>query len=768
MMTMPTTYYEQIPAELRSLPQWVVAREDAVPLQARNGRNADKRCAHHWCTFEQASSAGYPHVGFCLTESDPYTIIDLDDKLTSPATPEVKAFHRQLIASFGSYAEVSRSGRGYHIIVRGRIAKGRRNQQHHVEVYSSSAYVIITGNRVPEAPESVVDGQAGIDWLVANVLDQAIDPASEYTIGQNDEVEARTDEELLDILLGAENGAKARALWTGDWQALGYSSQSQADMALMDMLVYYTTNDEQCRRMFRYSGLGKREKAMRDDYLNGMIQKKRSEYISIASLTPAPLAPQTSPAPTTAPVVTSVEPVKPAPLQGSQTAIAWAPGAIGWLQHYIYCSSERPVADISLVATLGILAGMLGRYYNVGGTGLNQYLLLLGQTGTGKDELSRAPERLFSQVRDVVPSIDLFRGPGSFASGQAMVKRLAKQPCFFSVQGEWGHTFKEMESPHAIGALGVLKKVMLAVYGSSGQHQILPSTAYSDSEKDTASVSSPALTLMCETAPDVLLSSLSLDHVASGLLPRFLVFDYQGPRPPSNIHSGSPMSADMRQWFIDLATIALTQQQRQQALQVGFGDEYASDLLQKRGSFDRFCDDRINDSSDADPARHLWNRAHLKAMRLAALCAAASSPHNPLITREYAEWAIDTVQKDVNAMVGRFETGDIGSGTSKQLSDIRKALWAYYEMHNTPTGVERLIYSYRCPQKLVEAGLVPYSFLQRRTAPLPSFSKSPMGSGNALEAALKQLMASGEIIELDKQRCADYKYSGRAFSVNFG
>ena len=765
---MPTTHYEQIPNELKALPQWVVAREDAIPLQARNGRNADKRRADHWCTFEQAATAGYPYIGYCLAESDPYTIIDLDDKITDPAPPEVKQFHEQLVASFGSYAEVSRSGRGYHIVVRGRIDKGRRNKQHHIEVYSANSYIIITGNRVPTAPAEIVDGQAGIDWLVANVLNQQIESASEYTIGQNDSVETRTDEELLDMLLGAENGEKARSLWAGEWRSLGYSSQSEADMALMDMLVYYTTNDAQCRRMFRYSGLGKREKAMRDDYLDRMITRKRSEYVTldgIQNLLPTPLQPSAPPAEAQVTVLAERR-EEPVPLANPRTPTAWAPGAIGWLQHYIYCSSERPVADISLVATLGVLSGMLGRYYNIGGTGLNQYLLLLGQTGVGKDELSRAPERLFSQIRDVVPAVDVFRGPGSFASGQALVKRLAKNPCFFSVLGEWGHTFKEMESPHAIGALGALKKAMLAVYNSSGQHQVLQGIAYSDADKDPPPVTSPSLTLMCETAPEVLLSCLSLEHVSNGLLPRFLVFDYQGPRPAANVNSGTPMTPDMRQWFIDIATIALTQQQRQQALQVGFSDSSAQGLLQKTGDFDRFCDAQINGATDADPARHLWNRAHLKAVRLSALCAAASSPHNPLITREYAEWAINTVQKDVLTMVERFNSGDVGSGSSKQLSDIRKALWAYHDMQ--VACPEDLVKGYRCPPKLVEAGIIPYSVLQRRTASLQAFAKHPMGAGAVLENALRLLIASGDIIELDKARCLAHGFSGRAFTANFG
>lgn len=771
---LPPTY-EQIPHELKSLPQWVVAREDAVPLQARNGRNADKTCAHHWCDYETAVSAGYPYIGFCLTSSDPYVVIDLDDKEKHPATPEVKEFHRQLIDAFGSYAEMSKSGRGYHIIVKGKLPAGRRKDTVGVEVYPAGAYVILTGAIVEGTNPEIVGGQAGLDWLVANVLDQESTGANNYEVGTKDHVQTVTDQEVLDKLVSAQNSDKSRALWAGQWQELGYTSQSQADMALMDMLAYYTVNDEQCRRMFRFSGLGQREKAQRDDYLNGMLTKKRRELVSIEllqNMTPAPLdnpmasvppAPAYTPEPSQ--IVTILpEAVAPAPLEGAVAPSPWAPGALGWLQHYIYSSSERPVQDIALVATIGVLAGMLGRYYNVGGTGLNQYLLLLAETGVGKDELSRAPERLFSQVRDTIPSIDVFRGPASFASGQALAKRLVKHPCFFSVLGEWGQRFREMESPHAIGALHSLKTTMLSVYNSSGQHQTLQGTVYSDEDKNSQSVSSPALTIMCETAPGVLLSSLSLEHISNGLLPRFLTFDYRGTRPAANRNSGMPMSTDMRQWFMDLVTSALTQQQRQQALPVQY-DAQSSELLGKCGYYDTYCDSQINSSTESDIARHLWNRAHLKAVRLAALCAAASSPHNPIITREYAEWAVNLVTKDVQIMSDRFSSGDIGRGDGKQLVDVRRVLWDFNRLR---TESPQRLAAYKVPANLAVEAIVPYSYLQRRCANLAAFAEDRRGSGAALDFALKQLMATGEIIELDKIRLSAYGFSGRAFTVNFG
>lgn len=79
---------ELIPLELRQAPQWVVAREDAVPLNVVTGRAVDPTNPLSWGTFDQAVATGLPHLGFCLSHGDPYTVIDLDDKLDKPATDE--------------------------------------------------------------------------------------------------------------------------------------------------------------------------------------------------------------------------------------------------------------------------------------------------------------------------------------------------------------------------------------------------------------------------------------------------------------------------------------------------------------------------------------------------------------------------------------------------------------------------------------------------------------------------------------------------------
>lgn len=757
---------EQIPLQLREVPQWVVASTDAVPLSVTTGRAVDPTNPLSWGSFEQAVATGSPYLGFCLSHSDPYTIIDLDDKADKPATEEQKKFFQELIVAFGSYTEVSRSGRGYHIIVRGRLPAGRRSDKNKIEVYCADRYFILTGNVLPGYTQ-IVDGQKGLDWLLTNVLDKTI-PGHHALQLDSCTDQPDSDQELLNKMVSASNADKVTGLWSGEWERLGYPSQSEADMALMDILCHYSPNDEQCRRMFRFSALGQRDKAKRNAYLDYMLRKKRIEQIPIDFSMLLPMAKPVTQAEAALTPIKYDEPIDmeeaPAPAVKTttrgQVQQSFAPGALGWLQWYSYCSAERPAMDISLAAAIGFLAGMMGRAYNCGRTGLNQYILLLAPTGTGKDELSKLPERLMAQICDTIPSARDFRGPGTFASGQALIKQLCKSPSFCSVLGEFGHKIKALSNPNVIGPDLMLRQTLLIVYGSSGADGSLQPMVYSDSDKTTPEVKAPALSILCETVPESFFAAMSNEQVENGLLPRFLTLDYKGPRPPANLNSGMRMPPEMRAWLIELASICLAQTQRGTAINVEMDDE-CRPLLEKAGTFDRWVDAQINDNL-GEAERQLWNRAHIKVVRLAALVAAASNPHKPVITKEYADWAISLVTKDIKAMLGRFEEG-VGEGDSKQLNDLRRCLWQFRE--SDPAA---LLKSYRISEAVAKSGLVPFVYIQRKLANVTSFHRAPGGSSMAITRALQTLVATGEIAEAGRDKCLAVGYSGKMYICNFG
>jgi putative DNA primase/helicase len=143
---------ENIPEELKARRQWVAWKLEhrgseltKVPYDPRSGRRARSNDLMTWVTFEEALAAveagHYAGVGFVLCSGDPYTGLDLDH-CRDPETGEVAQWAKEIIETVSAYAEVSPSGEGVHLIVRGELPNSRREG---VEVYSTRRFLTMTG-----------------------------------------------------------------------------------------------------------------------------------------------------------------------------------------------------------------------------------------------------------------------------------------------------------------------------------------------------------------------------------------------------------------------------------------------------------------------------------------------------------------------------------------------------------------------------------------------------------------------------------------------
>src|SRR5947208_2054218 len=87
-----------------------ILRAEDVAINPRTRQAASPTDPATWATFDEAWRSGYKYIGFVLSESDPYTIIDLDNKPHNPATPEQLERHKKILETFNSYTERSVSG----------------------------------------------------------------------------------------------------------------------------------------------------------------------------------------------------------------------------------------------------------------------------------------------------------------------------------------------------------------------------------------------------------------------------------------------------------------------------------------------------------------------------------------------------------------------------------------------------------------------------------------------------------------------------------
>ncbi len=143
---------ENVPEELRRRPQWVVWKLEKrdggiakVPHIAGGVGKASSTDPQTWRTFEEAVKAfrtgRYEGIGFVFSSGDPYSGIDLD-KCRNPETGELEGWSDKIVREMKGYAEVSPSGRGVHVIVRGKAPNRRKGR---LEIYGSARFFTVTG-----------------------------------------------------------------------------------------------------------------------------------------------------------------------------------------------------------------------------------------------------------------------------------------------------------------------------------------------------------------------------------------------------------------------------------------------------------------------------------------------------------------------------------------------------------------------------------------------------------------------------------------------
>jgi hypothetical protein len=251
------TDWPRIPAELRERPQWCLAGQNKRPLTA-DGRPASVTDPATWTDFDTASRSAAARgcgIGYVQTADDPFACIDMDVK--DGTAPEALGRYQSIIGQFDSYTEHSQSGRGFHVWVKGKIGDGKRRDG--VEVYSQARFMICTGNVVRDQP--IAERQALLINMVAQMAPEA--PADiELTGDDCPDWSAATR--------AAEDSGELGRLFSGDWQGR-YESGSEADLALVKLLLPHTGSPLECWRTFQLSKLGEREK-------NGQVKAKRRDY----------------------------------------------------------------------------------------------------------------------------------------------------------------------------------------------------------------------------------------------------------------------------------------------------------------------------------------------------------------------------------------------------------------------------------------------------------------------------------------------------------
>jgi len=245
--------------ELAGYRQWVTweydRQERKIPINPDTWRAADTSKPDTWGTFEEALAAAgsSERAGFVFSADDPYTGIDLDICIDDG---EVASWAVEIVDALDSYTEISPSGTGLKIWVRGR-KPGEKCRTGNIEIYDKERFFTFTGRTFHKG--SIEDRQNELERLYNRLFPEADnEEVNTVVLGSGF---AGEDAELLDKARNANGTGMlfAQLYDQGDTSMYSYD-HSDADMALCGMLAFWTgRDDERVDRLFRGSKLMRRK-----------------------------------------------------------------------------------------------------------------------------------------------------------------------------------------------------------------------------------------------------------------------------------------------------------------------------------------------------------------------------------------------------------------------------------------------------------------------------------------------------------------------------
>ena len=220
-----------IPDELKALRQWVgVGVDSKVPMRVDTLFAASSTNPTTWCSFTETVKAielgeiTYP--GFVFNDNG-IIGIDIDDGYDEDGLMSTLA--ADIIGRCESYTEKSKSGRGFHILLKGNLPFKGKNNLKGVEIYKTARYFIMTGDTLLYG--NLVENQEAVDYVVDKYFPEMREGASERVISNRiytPQWEKPTEKiSLRPVYYPIPDGTRNISLTSiaGQWHNMGYEKE---------------------------------------------------------------------------------------------------------------------------------------------------------------------------------------------------------------------------------------------------------------------------------------------------------------------------------------------------------------------------------------------------------------------------------------------------------------------------------------------------------------------------------------------------------------
>lgn len=244
---------ENIPEELKKIDRWVCwklvisEKKDGTkkwtkPPMNTEGFKVSITDPANWDTFDnvmQAYDTGrFDGIGFALSYNDDLMGVDLDHCIKDG---KVQPEAQEIIDRLKSYTEISPSGEGIRIFGYGNLPEhGRKkDSKRGIEVYDDERYLTVTGNTIGD-----YDNPQNFKKEISKFYEEVFGDQKVEKIKKADLPKFRfelEEKELFELIGKSKQADKFNRLDMGDDS--GYGSTSEADLAYMSILAFWTQKD---------------------------------------------------------------------------------------------------------------------------------------------------------------------------------------------------------------------------------------------------------------------------------------------------------------------------------------------------------------------------------------------------------------------------------------------------------------------------------------------------------------------------------------------
>jgi len=665
---------DNIPEELKVQDRWVCykatprakGKVNKIPKKPINPlSNASTKNKSDWGTFNEAYNA-YENtdlngIGFVITNLSNCIFMDLDNCVSSKN--EIKPWAQEIITKANSYTELSPSGRGLRIILKGKLpGVDFNNHKQGVEMYggSSSRYLTITGHRIINSPKNL---RKVNQKNISSIYNQYKTSASKTTnktvpIPNIDSIKSFKDIKRLGLHKHIEDyllNEDASAYGDDCSAALMGAAKTLYNMDLTDSeVISILSNSVGAMNTAARRGGGDKDNCI--DWI--------WKYTCLKARNPGQAESQEI-----APAVVQTE-ITDSSIPNSKM---FNPrGILSLIYNYILQSCIYPQPIFALAATISIASLLIGnKYKTADGIYGNLYIFSIGGTGSGKDAPQKVAKKIAQEcnlhfhVADGIGS-----GPGIEDYLECMDNPLA----LFLID-EIGRMLQKLSKPNGDehGVISTLLKLYTATSSFYGLRV--------KAGKEHKIISNPYTCLHGSTTSGAIESSLSSTDTEAGWIGRMLFFNSKELRPQKK--DINPHPDDLLEISKFSQNISLMKDKNN----VPYNDA-AKKLF---NTYTEKTDEYLRSKNIHPIERSSSVRMVEMAKKLALLSAVGRNPKKPMINVRDARWAILVVENShsyvKNTLVEKIESSVIDTPESrlvKHLLEITRNAGTYRDSQFKP------------------------------------------------------------------------------------